>query len=180
MPHPQLSVYPEVMRLFTALFLTIRFYLGAAFYFGLAHEAETAAQDFPKRNFGTDFVLGFFHFLGFVILALTINIHTPPMYAFPLAVGFILIYDVFWYLFTFRLDTSDLTKWWAIVNAATFVVGGFMYLLIERLTSDLVRAELYAFWLVLLVSLLDIGLMMQKKPFFQPIQDLITRQRRQS
>ncbi len=178
LPHPQLGIYPEVIRFFTALFLMIRFYLGAAFYFGLAHEADSAAREFPRRNFGTDFVLGILHFLGFVILAMTINMHEPPVFAFPLVVSFILGYDVFWYVFTFKLDTSDLTRWWAIMNAATLVLGGFLYLLIYVLTHDPVRAELYALWLVLLVTLLDLGLMMNKKPFFQPIEAMVTRRRR--
>ena len=72
LPHVDYTLYLELLRFFTFLFLTIRFYLGSAYYFGLVHEAANADQEFPRRNFATDFVLGFLHFLGFVLLALTI------------------------------------------------------------------------------------------------------------
>jgi hypothetical protein len=176
--HIEHALYLEILRLFTFLFLTIRFYLGSAYYFGIAHEADDVAKEFPKRNFATDFVLGFLHFLGFVLLALTINVHTEPVRLFPLAIVFVLGYDVFWFLFTIKLDTTVLIKWWAIVNGVILVVCAVIYLLVERITQNPMRAEIWALWLVFVSTLFDIGWMMQKKPFFEPIRDWLMGKRR--
>jgi len=175
--HPRLGVYLEVLRLFTFLFMAIRFYLGSAYYFGLVHESEEAHVNFRNRSFGSDFVLGFLHFLGFVFLALTLHVHEgEPLRLFPLGVAFILGYDVAWFVYSWlsKLDSRIKIKWWAIVNGATVIVAGLIYLLVERITANQVKAEIWAMWLVFIVTLLDIGWMMRRKPFFQPIRDLVT------
>jgi len=178
MPHSVRSLYLELLRFFTFLFLSIRFYLGSAYYFGIAHEADSAATQFPKKSFATDFVLGFLHFSGFVFLALTINVHSvEPHRLFALGIVFILGYDVFWFFFTVKLDTTDLIKWWAAVNGVIVAVCVALYLLVEKLTSSTERAELWALWVVFMTTLLDIGWMMQRKPFFEPVRDWLMGQR---
>lgn len=168
--HLEHSLYLEILRFFTFLFLVIRFYLGSAYYFGLAHEAESAERDFPKRNFATDFVLGFLHFLGFVFLGLTINVHSD-LRLFPLAVVFVLAYDLFWFFMTIKLDTRSLIKWWAFINGIILAVCMAIYLGVEKVTQSSQRAEVWALWVVFLTTLFDIGWMMKKKPFFEPVRD---------
>lgn len=174
--HPPHGLYLEVLRLFTFLFLAIRFYLGSAYYFGLVHESERASENFSRRSFGSDFVLGFLHFLGFVFLALTIQVHAgQPMRLFPLGVAYILGYDVAWFLYSWasKLDTRRKIKWWAIINGGVAVVSVALYLLVEKLTGNSLRAEIWTLWLVFVVTLFDIGWMMRRRPFFAPVRDWI-------
>jgi hypothetical protein len=173
-PH---SFYPEFLRLVVFLALVIRFYLGSAYFFTDAYEAEDADTQFEKKNYAVDFVCGFLHFVGFVILALTIDIHSKPIMWFPIAVSFILLYDVFWYLFCFRYETSELMFMWMVINAGNFVLSGFLYLLVDRFGAGPVSAEVWALWPVLLVSLFDIGGMMQDKPYFDRIRRVFSDRR---
>jgi hypothetical protein len=166
--HTHIS-YPEIVRLGVFLALIIRFYFGSAFFFGEAYEGDNAEQEYPKKNYGLDFIFGFLHFCLFFVLALTIDIHTSPVYWFPVLVGVILVYDLFWYGFSFTQDTSSLIFWWTVVNLLTALAAGLVYVLISGGTQNPLRAELWALWLVAIVSIVDIGLMMIKKPFFEPI-----------
>jgi hypothetical protein len=170
--HPPHGLYLEILRLFTFLFLAVRFYLGSAYYFGLIHESNQGAILFPRRSFGSDFILGFFHFLAFAFLALTIHVHVgEPMRLFPLGVAFVLGYDVVWFVYSwlYKLDTRRKIKWWAIVNGGVLVICVALYLSVEKFTSDSLRAEIWTLWLVFWVTLFDIGWMMRRKPFFQPV-----------
>jgi hypothetical protein len=173
--YPTHGLYLEVLRFFTFIFLTIRFYLGSAYYFGAAHESEDADTRFKKRSFATDFVLGFLHFLGFAFLALTISVHIGSVRLFALGIVFILVYDVFWlgFAYSFGLKTTVLIKWWAIVNGVVVLFSLVLYLIVERVTGSPMRAEIYALWVVFATTLIDIGWMMAKKPFFEPIRDLL-------
>ena len=175
--HFQLSLFLEIFRFFTFLFLTVRFYLGSAYYFGLAHEAENAETEFPNRNFATDFVLGFLHFLGFVFAGWAVGVH-GEMRLFPLALIFILGYDLAWFVMTRKLDTTDLIKWWAIVNGVVLGFCVLLYLVVERITTNAQLSEICALVVVFVTTLLDIGWMMQKKPFFEPIRNWIVGNRR--
>jgi len=174
--HPPHGLYLELLRLFTFLFLAMRFYLGSAYYFGLVHESDQASTNFPNRSFGSDFVLGFLHFLGFVFLALTLHVHVgEPMRLFPLGVAFVLGYDAVWFAYSWvsDLDTRKKIKYWAIVNGLVVIVAVALYLAVEKITGDPIMAEVWALWLVFAITLLDIGWMMRKKPFFEPIHDLL-------
>ena len=175
--HENHGLHLEILRFFTFLFLTIRFYLGSAYYFGLVHESADADKEYPKRNFATDFVIGFLHFIGFVFLGLTISVHSE-LRLFPLAIVFILGYDLVWFFMTFKFDTSDIIKWWAFVNGVILAVCGFLYLGIERFTGSPQIAEIVALWLIFGSTLADIGWMMQKKPFFEPIREWLLGKRR--
>jgi hypothetical protein len=168
-PHDQIGLYPEVIRLTAFLVLIVRFYLGSAFFYGAVYESETTTQNFTKTNYGADFIFGFMHFIIFVILALLIDIHTTPPHGFPYCVGLILIYDVFWYVSSLGRSTKELIFWWMIVNLITALVGAVVYLVFESKYSDMIKGEVIALWIVIGVSLLDIGLMMAKRPFFQSI-----------
>jgi hypothetical protein len=172
-PHPGTGRYPEIIRLTTFLVLIIRFYFGAAYFFGAAYESETAAKRFPVTNYAMDFVFGFVHFICFVILALLLDIHTTPVHWFPYLVGVILIYDVLWYASSFRRSTRSMLFWWTLVNLFTALISGLVYVIIDLGSHNPVRAETCAFYIVIAVSLLDIGMMMAKRPFFQPIGSLV-------
>ena len=56
-----------------------------------------------------------------------------------------------------------------IVNLLTALIGAVVYLIFELKFNNVIRAEEYALWIVILISLLDIGMMMAKRPFFRPI-----------
>lgn len=174
--HPTHGKYLEWLRLFVFLFLAVRFYLGSAYYFGQVHESDTADADFPNRSFGTDFILGFLHFLGFIFLASTIHVHSgEPMRLFPLGVIFILGYDGVWFLYSWasHLDSRRLIKWWAIVNLFIVLACIATYWPIQNWHGSL-RAEMWCLWIVFVTTLLDIGWMMMRKPFFQPIKEALT------
>jgi len=141
------------------------------------HEADNADKEYPRRNFATDFVIGFLHFIGFVFLGFTISVHSE-LRLFPLAILFILGYDLVWFLMTYKLDTTDIIKWWAFVNGVILVICAALYLGIERYTASPQIAEIAALWLVFISTLTDIGWMMQKKPFFEPIREWLMGKRR--
>lgn len=162
-------MWPEIFRLTVFLVLIVRFYLGAAFYFGAVYEANTAKKKFPITNYAADFFSGFLHFVSFVMLALLIDIHTTPIYYFPFLVGFILVWDFFWFLSSMRRSTAKMIFPWMLVNVVTALFGAVTYLINQLNSHNHIRAERCAFYSVILVSLLDIGLMMAKRPFFQPL-----------
>jgi hypothetical protein len=174
-PDSQVGLGPEIIRITVFLVLIVRFYLGSAFFFGAAYESETAGEIFPITNYAADFIFGFIHFVSFVILALLIDIHITPIHNFPYLVGFILIYDIFWCASSFRRSTVKLIVWWMLVNVVTALSGAVIYLILEFRYGNVLMAEKYAFCLVIIVSLLDIGLMMAKRPFFQPLGKIIPR-----
>ena len=176
--HPLHGKYLEWLRLFVFLFLAIRFYLGSAYYFGQVHESDSADKDFPHRSFGTDFVLGFLHFLGFIFLASAIHVHTgEPMRLFPLGIIFVLGFDGAWFLYSLasKLDSRKLIKWWAIVNVGTGIICIAVYWPIQSWHGSM-RAEMWVLWVVFVITLFDIGWMMARKPFFQPVKEALTRE----
>ena len=182
-PHPDTGfrdtgIYLEILRVTIVMALVIRFYLGSAYYYGKAYEASDADEKYPKKNYGVDFVFGFIHFLAFLILALTIDIHTAQIRWFPSVVGFILIYDFFWYASSFKQDTSELLVWWMMINGINALFSTVLYLIVERATDSVIKAEMWALIPVLIVSAFDIGWMMLDKPFFDPIKNTLTRRRR--
>lgn len=168
-PHPQVSVYPEVLRIIVFLVLIVRFYLGSTFFFSIAYERSDSDILFPTKNYATDFVFGLLHFLSFLILALTIDLHSTPPHTFVYLVGFVLFYDLFWFMFSFRQSTSRLIFWWMLINVLTALVSAMIYLVIWEMFRDPFKAETYALWLVIMVSLMDLGLMMTRRPFFRPL-----------
>jgi hypothetical protein len=168
-PHTEVSGWPEVIRIIVFLVLIVRFYLGSAFYFGAVYQSENARVKFPITNYAADFFSGFLHFVLFVILALFLEIHTNPVYYFPFLVGFILMWDLLWFLSSTRRSTAKMIFWWMIANVITALISAVTYLVIELANHNHLQAERCAFYIVIFVSLLDIGLMMAKRPFFQPL-----------
>jgi hypothetical protein len=168
-PHSEVTGWPETIRVIVFLVLIVRFYLGSAFYFGAVYQSEDSKTKFPITNYAADFFSGFLHFVLFVILALLLEIHTNPIAYFPFLVGFILLWDVIWFATSIRRSTAKMIFWWMGANVVTALFGAVIYLVIELRSHDHLQAERCAFYLVILVSLLDIGLMMMKRPFFQPL-----------
>jgi len=170
-PDSEIGLYPEIIRLTAFLVLIIRFYFGSAYFFGAAYQSRKAHKRFPITNYGMDFIFGFIHFVSFVILALLIDIHTTAIHGFPYLVGFILVYDIFWYVSSVRRSTKAMIFWWMIINLITALTAGLVYVLLER--RNVITAEIWALWIVIGVSVLDIGMMMAKRPFFLPIGKLV-------
>lgn len=175
-PHSEISLYPEAMRLTVFLALIVRFYFGSAFFFGAAYESDDADDEYPRKNYGMDFIFGFIHFISFVILALMIDMHTAPVWWFPALVAFILVYDVFWYISSFGQTTREMIFWWMIVNLINASVSAAIYLGLRN-SLGVIRAEIWAMWLVIAVSIVDIGFMMMKRPFFSPLIDMAPRRK---
>ncbi len=168
-PDAEIGLLPEILRLAVFLALTIRFYFGSAYFFGTAYEADDADTKYHKKNYGVDFIFGFLHFISFVILALTIDLHTSPVQWFVYTVAFILVYDLFWYGFSYKQATSKLIFWWMFINLLNALASAFIYSIIERNSKNIITAEFWSLLPVLIVSIFDIGLMMNRKPFFKPI-----------
>lgn len=172
-PHPSTGRYPEIMRLAVFLVLIIRFYLGTAYYFGVAYESRSSKVNYPVKNYGVDFMFGFFRFASFVVLALLMDIHTNPIHGFPYLVGFILLYDALWWVTSLKRSTKVLLFWWAAVNVITVLFGGFLYVIWDSGAQRPITAEVVAFWVVIIPSLFDIALMMVKRPFFRILRQLV-------
>jgi hypothetical protein len=178
------SFYPDLIRLMLLLFLVVRFYLGAAYFFSdvyskdnepltIESQGETNGVLVHERtNYALDFISGFAHFLAFVILGLTIDVHTKPLYWFPVVVVFILLYDVIWWAFSIPYKkTRKIIKWWALVNAVNVAVSLVVFLTLLLLRFDEVIAEVWAYVLVFAVSAYDIGAMMKGRPYFEGVRD---------
>ncbi|HEY0428979.1 MAG TPA: hypothetical protein VGC76_14455 [Pyrinomonadaceae bacterium] len=185
---------PEMIRLFVFLVLCVRFYLGAAQYFDEAYEKKHPATVIPfdppaenigtaqvneappvlenkykKKSFGLDFLVGFFHFLIFSALALSICYDESgwnneiSIYLFPSVLLTILLYDVVWLLVNIKKHTFALIKLWTFLNvvtvvvcAATFGAVWVVYHMKEAKFQYFV-AEAIAFIPLLLLSALDIA-----------------------
>lgn len=170
-PDSEIGLLPEAIRLTVFLVLIVRFYFGSAFYFGAAYESASCETDYPTSNYGIDFIFGFFHFISFVVLALMIDIHTAPIWWFPALVCFILVYDGVWYLSSMGQSTREMIFWWMVMNLLNASISAALYFALRGAAGP-IAAERWALSLVILISFIDIGMMMKKRPFFQPIRDM--------
>jgi hypothetical protein len=155
----------EGVRLFVFLILITRFYLGAVKYFDDAY-ACGEADSYKTKNYLIDFLIGFFHFLFFFALAISIDVHERPERLFPLLLIGILVYDLPWLLINWYNDTYHLIKLWAFVNLGTLVVGSFTYLGFRSLGYSRGTSEIAALCWVLIVSLVDIAEMISRQEIF--------------
>jgi len=174
-PHSEIGSFPEILRLAVFIALVVRFYFGSAYYFGIVYEVGTE-NDFPGRNYGVDFVLGFLHFTGFIMLALTINVHTTRPDWFIYTVGFILMYDLLWWGLSPKKSTGEVIFWWMAVNVGNALLSGFLYLILDPKNHPF-RAEGWALAPVIVVSIFDIGWMMKRRPFFEAVSDKVPRRK---
>lgn len=163
------SLYLEVLRLTVFLCLIIRFYLGTQYYFSIAYESESSDQAYPIKSYTADFVFRFLLFVVFLILSFTIGSHQGSPRLFSVLVFFILSYDLLWFSFSFRQDTSRLVFWWMLVNLMNAFVSAVIYLTVDLFTGSITRAEIWALFPIIGISLLDLGWMMARRPFFEPV-----------
>ena len=180
-PEAQYGFYPDLVRLILLLILIVRFYLGAAYFFGDIYpdkepsaeptsEQTGAETNDEKTNYALDFISGFAHFLAFVILGLTIDVHTTRVSWFPVVLCFILLYDALWWVFSLPYNkTRRIIKWWAIVNAVNVGASLVIFLALLIFGVSNINAELWAYSMVLFVSAYDIGAMLKGRPYFQSI-----------
>ncbi len=183
----------------------MRFYLGAAYFFGDVYPKKdsidtpktpqpepepenlspaektilvigpTAIPPDEKTNYALDFISGFAHFLAFVILGMTIDVHTKPLSWFPVVVTFILLYDGLWWAFSIPYKrTRKIIKWWALINAINFGASLLIFFALLLAKQGPLIAELWAYSLVLAVSAYDIGSMMGGRPYFQRLREQLT------
>lgn len=182
---------PEIARLFIFLILCVRFYLGSTQYFDEAyekiHSVEAPAQTsenatpenevttpipenkYKKKSFGLDFLIGFFHFIIFSALALSICYDESgwsneiSYLLFPSFLLIILLYDILWLLLNLKNDTFDLIKLWTFLNVVTVltcaIVFGIVWLVyhVRGAKFNYFVAEFWAFIPLLLLSALDLA-----------------------
>lgn len=184
LPQSKYGLFPDLGRLLVFLILIVRFYLGSAFYFSDIHDASSSdnspetesAKDPLVKNYALDFICGFVHFVVFVILAMNIDPHTRQLFWFPLLVGFVLFYDFIWWIASQKYYSADYIFWWMIANSATLIVSGIIYLLAYYPANrDILTAEAFALIPVAAVSGYDIGAMMLDRPYFESVQNRLSR-----
>jgi len=168
-------------RLCTFIIVTIRFYLGSALFFELAHTGANVEKEFPDRKYIIDFLAGTLHFLLFFGWAFSINIYTKPTILFPALMGIILLYDLAWLFAVRNISTMKLIKVWTTFNAVTFgfcflfyVAAAWLYLQFSAgsdYEAALTVAEKFAFAVIIFVSLIELWSLMSRKEVFK---DLIT------
>lgn len=160
----------EWARLAVFLLLIIRFYLGSVQYFYSVYRSPKADTSYPDKSFGKDFLLGFGHFVVFCLLALSLTLHGSSWWFFPALVGIVLLYDVWWYLWSAGLSTRRAIRLWMVTNVVTvlsafvfFVVPAFCFMFLRNsgeLNLTLKQAgacELIAYVPVVLASAIDLG-----------------------
>ena len=165
-------------RLSTFLIVTIRFYLGSALFFELAHTGAEA-KEFPDRKYIIDFLAGTLHFLLFFAWAFSIDIYTKPPVLFPVLMGTILLYDLAWLFAVRNISTMRLIKVWTLFNAVTFVVCFLFYVVAAWLYLQLsggsdyqaafALAEKFAFAVLIFVSLIELWSLMSRKEVFKDL-----------
>ncbi|MDT7543364.1 MAG: hypothetical protein QOE33_3268 [Acidobacteriota bacterium] len=156
----------EGARLLVFLILIIRFYLGAVKFFSDAYDCVEAGSSYTSKNYFIDFLIGFFHFLFFFALAISIDIHDRPLWLYPVLLAGILVYDVPWLAVNWYNDTYHLIKLWTFVNVGTLLVGACLYLTLPNMGVSTAKAEASALLIVLIVSLIDIGEIVTDKEIF--------------
>lgn len=156
----------EGIRLFIFLILITRFYLGAVKYFYDAYASSDADTIYVTKSYLIDFLVGFFHFLFFFALAISIDIHERPERLFPVLVAGILAYDVPWLALNWYKDTYHRIKMWTFVNLFTLMVGGLIYLCSRTVGYSRSTSEILALLIVLVMSLIDIAEMISNKEIF--------------
>lgn len=155
----------QVVRLIAFLFLTIRFFLGSAYFFHLAYGNKDAETDFPVKNIGADAIFLFIQAVGFLSLAFSISVQFVPTRLFVFSLLFVLLYDLFWYSFSLGKSTSRLLFFGTVVNLLTALLATLIYMVVFVTSFSAVRAEIAALILVLMVSALDVGFLMRGMPF---------------
>jgi hypothetical protein len=151
----------EAARLVTFLVVLIRLYIGAGIYFDRVYCAEASEKNFPKKNYGLDFLMGTIHFIILFVWAETIvghNRFAHGMSGFLRLLGLVLLYDLVWWVLSADYDTVGFVRRWAILNLFTVVVSLLILLLIDTwaLTSDK-TAEILALCPVFVMSVVDFG-----------------------
>lgn len=179
----------EFWRLFVFVVVAVRFFFGATVYFDDAYErCDYVPKDAPvgtppvsqyeSKSFGADFLFGFFHFVLFAALAMTLENHTAHFGRHDLVrelsfIGLlclILFYDVFWLLMNWKNSTYHLIKRWTALNFITIGCVLLVFLIVwliyfwRGVGFNLHLAEAIALIPVLLASGVDIIELIMGKP----------------
>lgn len=187
----------EFWRLFIFVVVAVRFFFGATVYFDDAYErCDYVPKDAPpntppvnpykSKSFGADFLFGFFHFVLFAALSMTLENHTSHFGRHDLVrelsflglLCLILCYDLFWLLMNWKNSTYHLIKRWTVLNLITvsfvlfvFFLVWFVYYL-QGVGFNLRLAEAIALIPVLLASGVDIIELIMGKPI---VKDFFTK-----
>lgn len=174
MPAPY-GHFLEASRLLVFLVLIIRFYLGSVTYFRDAYTCPSAKDDYSKKNYLIDFLIGFLHFLLFFALASSINIHEKILWLFPLLTGAILSYDLLWLIINWGNDTAYIIRFWTVINIITLGISAGLYYILKGNGVVIEQAEEIASVPVFIASLIDIaGIITNKRLFVSWIEGLVS------
>lgn len=157
------AVMLEAARLFVFLVVIIRFFLGSVYYFDCAHTGPESDEAYPNKDYYVDFLFGLVHFIFFFAWALSIDVFVTHVKLFPALLALILLYDWLWYLVSRRYDTHRVIKLWTWMNTAIVVVGATLYLTMRALEFSPALAQVVAFVPVVVLSLIDIADIMNKR-----------------
>lgn len=158
----QLSV-----RLFVFLTVIVRFYLGSATFFEAAYSQPEAAEKYPKKSFGLDFLFGFIHFVFFFAWAASLDLTSQSPRLFFALLMAILLYDTLWFLACRENDTRRLMKVWTFINFLTVVFALVPYWGIQVSGGSPLVAEYVAYLVVLFVSIVDLVELARSKSVFK-------------
>lgn len=170
----------DAFRLVVFLVVTIRFYLGATIFFETAHAGETADEKYPHKSYVIDFLFGIFQFLLFLVWAFSIDIHSMPIKLFPAMLAIILFYDMIWLCVCLSLKyaTQNLLKIGALKDFLILCFGALIYTVVSSLNyqskeEKLAAGEEMAFYLIILISLVDIWDLLAEKRIYIRLLDLV-------
>ncbi len=168
--------FQEFWRLLIFVLLAVRFYLGAVIYFSDVYDSTK----YPTKSFGTDFLVGFVHFVLFFGLALTIPIHNPSDpslsqdgFRTGLFLGLLLVvllYDLLWLVLNRKNSTKENIAKWAYLNLFTVIAMMFVYVIVFVVYTvsgspfDFFTCEAIVLIPLLIASIVDIPELVDGKP----------------
>lgn len=160
----------DAARLGLFLLVVTRFYLGSAYYYDEVYESTDADTKYPTKNYGTDFVVGLFHFILFYGWAAMIDNHNSPAVGvshFTNMMLVVLLYDVVWLIISKGNSTVECMKMWTFINTLTAAAVLLLYLGAQKFDIASPWLELITFTPVTVVSLIDFAEIVTEKRIFE-------------
>jgi hypothetical protein len=154
------TLFLHVFRLTFFLITIIRFFLGSVRYFEQVYLLDYSDEDYPRKQYGIDFLVGFVHFMIFFAWATTIAdvSHRDRGYChFTFLALAVLLYDVAWLVVNINSDTRRKILKWTLINLASVGIAALAWLFVENkyVQEEVAMCWLAAVGLVDVASLLD-------------------------
>jgi hypothetical protein len=170
------DIWLGAVRLLIFLGMIMRFYVGSAIYFEEVYCGPKADEDYPTKNYGIDFLLGFIHFILFFGWSETITgseHFAHGLSGFLFLLGVILLYDLLWWALSYKYSTSRTIRIWAVLNAVTVGISYLVFLFLNTFGWFGVRGnEILALLPIGFMIIVDFGEMISERNF---VTDFIVR-----